>query len=459
MANQRAGVPAGWTWRDGRPRWKASPTLRRAGWKDRDLKDPLGRWLARGASIDAAQAIVDAVAAWRRGETPAAGGLADTGGDALPAPVTPPAAVNALSIGVLIDAYLASDELTTRKDGSPRPAKTLSDYRTKLKRLVDALAGFAVLPAPSGDARADAAAARRYAADTASVRGLSVASLAPVDMGDRVAAPLRDAYIALRKASGVHMAFGVMSVASAWLTWARKHRNTAIRNWAADVERETPRGRIRIASWEEIAALVWAADGPAKRPEVADALILSLALAWSEADVLALTWDRVAQDEAGVWRAFTGQEGRQKTGRIGGTPLLSIAVRRLKAIRERQAAMAAQPLKVIHMRRDRQRGRKAAADGDYFRGLFAEVRALAVGKAASVATLTYADMRDTGDTLGLRAGLNDQQRAGRNLRSLKNNADLTDRHYGEIGPEITAAGHLLLDPYVEGELTKHGVKL
>ena len=445
MANQRQGIPAGWTWRDGRPRWKASPTLRKVGWKDRDLKDPLGRWLEKGPSITAAQAIVDAVAAWRRGETaPEAA--------ATPTPMQPPAALNALSIGVLIDGYLKSEELLKRKDGTPRPKKTLDDYRRKLKRLVDALAGFAVQPADD-----DTEGLSRQVAAVAEVRTLSVFTLAPVDLGDRVSAPLYDAYINLRTTSGVHMAFGVMSVASAWLTWARKRKNTAIRNWAADVERETPRGRIRIATWPEIAALVGAADRTG-RPEIGDAVILAVALAWSEADILALTWDRVREDDKGVWRPLTGEEGRQKTGRIGGAPILSMALRRLKSIRVRQQGMKVSGLTVIQLKRQRQYKRTAEADADYFRKLFAEVRAEAAKTEPSVVTLTFADTRDTGDTLGLRAGLNDQQRAGRNLRSLKNNADLTDRHYGEIGPEITAAGHELLDPYVEAELAKHGVK-
>lgn len=444
MANQRKGVPAGWTWRDGRPRWIPSPALRAHGWKGKDLKDPLGRWLDRGASITAAQAMVEAVAAWRRGDTP------------FNAPAPIPAAADALSIGVLIDAYLASDELALRKDGSPRPPATAADYRRKLKRLVDTLAGYVALPDPK-----DKAAMAAYSAATARVRAFTVFALAPEDRGDTVRSLLYDAYRKLQRHSGVHMAFGVMSCASAWLNWCRRHRNTAIGNWAGDVARETPRGRIRIATFPELAALVTAADDMGLQA-VGDAILLSLALSWSQTDILSLTWDRIVRDDKGVWRAHTGQVGRIKTGRIGGTPILSIGVRRLQAMRERTAGATVQPLRgrVIVLPRQRTRANLAeGADSHFIRKLFRQVRDEAVKTQPTLADFTYADLRDTSDTLALRGGLNDQQRAGRNLRSLKNNNDLSDRHYGEIGPEITAAGHDLLDPYVEAELRKHGVTL
>jgi hypothetical protein len=51
-----------------------------------------------------------------------------------------------------------------------------------------------------------------------------------------------------------------MAVASVWLTWCRRRRSRAIDNWTADVARETPPGRIRVATWPEIAALVAAAE-------------------------------------------------------------------------------------------------------------------------------------------------------------------------------------------------------
>lgn len=42
----------GLKWRDGRPRWEASPTNRAAGLRGVDLRVPDGRWLSRGEAID-----------------------------------------------------------------------------------------------------------------------------------------------------------------------------------------------------------------------------------------------------------------------------------------------------------------------------------------------------------------------------------------------------------------------
>lgn len=457
MANQRIGVPAGWTWRDGRPRWIPSPKLREAGWKGRDLKDGRGEWMGRGASIEAAQALADAVQAWKQGElVPAA--LAPSAPEG--ASTTPRAvdAIDPFSIGALMDAYLTSDELLKKHNGQPRPASTVNDYRRKLKRLVDALAGYARLPDPADRKDADA-----YTAAVAEIRAASVFVLEPVETGDGMIDPLRRAYRKLQEHAGVHMAFGVMSCASAWLAWSRRHKSRRIFNWAQDVERETPPGRIRVWTWPELAAFV-AAAGRLGRDEVADAVILAIDLGWSQIDILNLTWDQIAREGG----RLVAHGARQKTGRVGGTPFLSMGQRRLVQIEARQEVMAAKPVKVVHLVRQRKhRQLGPGADSDYLRDLFEEVRAAAVAgdKAAGVApcpscaTLTFADTRDTGFSLGRQAGLTDDGIASRTRQSRANIKTLGDRNYGEIGPEISGPAADTLDAYVEAQLAKHGVNL
>jgi hypothetical protein len=107
----------------------------------------------------------------------------------------------------------------------------------------------------------------------------------------------------------------------------------------------------------------------------------------------------------------------------------------------------------------RNHDRTEDADSHYFRKLFAKVRAEAAKACPSVASLTFADTRDTGWSLGRQAGLSDDQTASRSLQSRRNIKDLGDKHYGEIGPEIADQARDLLDPYIEAELKKWKVAL
>ena len=238
------------------------------------------------------------------------------------------------------------------------------------------------------------------------------------------------------------------------MAWCRRIRSRKIQNWAEEVDRETPPGRIRVMTWPEISALVTAADA-LDLHQVGDAVILAIDLVWSQIDILNLTWDQIAAQNG----RLIVHGARQKTGRVGGTPLLQLGARRLAAIKARQAQMAAQPLKVIHLPRARQHASRAPdADSHYFRDLFEKVRALAAkGHAGhppcpTVATLTFADTRDTGWTLTKRAGLSDDETISRSRQSRATVKALGDRAYGEVGLEIAGPGADRLDLYVEAQL-------
>jgi hypothetical protein len=433
MANQRKDVPAGWTWDNGKPRWIPSPAARAQGWKVTPLKTRNGIWLDRGASITQAERLAGALEAWRRGELVAAefAHLAPDGASTTPREIasTP---TDRLSIGALVDAWQESDEFKALATATRR------DYAGKLKRLLDVLCGHLVLP-PKGDEAGWAT----YRADLATLRAASIFVLEPAETQTGVTDLLHRAYWKLHDGSGLHQAHGVLTVASVWLGWCRKRQSRTIHNWAAEVSRETPPGRIRVATWPELTALVQAAERLGHHG-VADALILAVDLSWSEADILNLTWDRIRDG-----RAWTGAEGRQKTGRVGGTPLLSLGLNRLQTIRKRQADMTVSPIKVIHLPRKRiHREMAADADSHYLRKLFAKVRAEAVKICPSCADLTFADTRDTAFTLGRNAGLSDDMTASRTLQSRKNIRTLGDRHYGEIGADIADQGRALLEDYM-----------
>ena len=451
---RHADAPANWQWRprpdgSGRPRWIPSPTLRKAGWKPRDLKDATGAFLSEGLSRDAARAINAQVAAWRAGQLVSADvaaiappGAAEAAGAVLPQ------AVDRLSIGRLLDAYQGVHDPRARAwSGAAREfdklkPSTRAAYRKSLKRLVDTLAGFAVLP----DAD-DPDALDRYTLAVATVRASRVTILQPAETPTGMVNLLYDAYWGLHDKAGVHQAYAVLAAASAWLKWCQKHQSATVRrSWAAEVSRDTPPGRIRPLTWPEVRALVEAADAMGL-PSIGDAVVLGIDLSWSQIDRLSLTWDRLKDG-----RAFTGVEGRQKTGRVGGTPLTALGRTRVAAILERQRAMAARPTHVLWCELS-----ERPWEGDHYRKQFARVRAraalacpsLLVGPGSDPAKgAGDADLRDTAFTWMKNAGLSDDGIASRTLQSRKHIGELGDAAYGEIGPEISDPAMRQFDAYL-----------
>lgn len=457
MSNQRSGIPAGWHWREARPRWIPSPTLRRAGWKGRDLKDATGRWLPRGASIDAAQALGAAVAAWKAGGLvpQALAASAPPGAAERPGAGLPDAGENRRSIGALLDAYLGDPARGLAPSEEFKARRGHTDVRSKLSRMLDVLAGYPLKPART----AGAARLADYAARRQAVRGLDIHTLEPPtfdDMPDlsKAQGPLYDLYWKLHNQVGVNMAHGVMAEASIWLSWCVKRR--AIReNWARLVDRDTPPGRIRVGTWPELAALIAAADTLGV-PSIGDSVILGVDLSWSQADRLALTWPQLtatpATDTAAAGYLVKG--ARRKTGRKGETPLLQgLGVPRIAAIQARQRARFGPNVEPTHVLVCEFTGRPWTRR--YYCQWFDACRREAARTAPSVTTLLDLDLRDTAITVGKAAGLTNEEIATRSLHSMKRIADVLDKHYTELGQEIADAGAGKLNAY----LSARGVRL
>lgn len=440
-------APANWQYRDGRPRWIPAPGLRKAGWKARDLKDPQGKFLSEGLSRDAARAINAAVAAWRAGDlVPAAfADMAPPGAAEDGSTGAMPLATDRLSIGKLLDAYLDSREFKGSKDArgivtGGRMPSTQRGYRNSLKRLVDTLAGFAVLPAKDDPAALDA-----YDLAVATVRAAHVSILEPAETAEGMTNLLYDAYWALHGHSGQHQAYGVLAATSAWLKWCQKHQSATVRReWASDVSRDTPPGRIRPWTVAEFRAMVTAADALGLH-SIGDAIVLGLDLSWSLKDRTQLPWSRLVND-----RAFTGADGRAKTGRVGGTPLTSLGRNRVALIRARQKAMDAHPTHPIWAETTRT---PYDEEGSHYRRQFNKVRIEAAKSLPSCAEIRDQDLRDTAFTWMKNAGIDDDGIASRTLQSRKHIGDLGDAHYGEIGPEIADRAGRAFDAY----LIKQGV--
>lgn len=447
MAHQRSGVPAGWHWRDARPRWIPSPTLRRAGWRGRDLKDPAGRWLARGASIDAAQAIVAAVAAWKAGGLvpPALADFAPQGAALTPGAGLPSPAEDRRSIGFLLDAFLGAPERGIPPSREFLAVRNQADRRSKLSRLLDVLAGWPEKPLKS----APAATRQAWQDARERVRGFSIDVLEPPTFEDTpdlsvAQGPLHDAYWTLHEKVGRNMAHATLAEASIFLAWCVKHR--AIRqNWAMLVDRQTPPGRIRVGTWPELAALIEAAEA-AGLPSIADSIILGVDLSWSQVDRLKLTWAQVNGPDAEG--RITVRGARQKTGRKGETPLLaSLGAARILAIRARQAARFGPNVTPTHVLISELTGKPWHKR--YYYAKFNEIRAAAALKVPSVATLRDQDLRDTAITVGRAAGLSNAEIATRSLHSMKRIADVLDKHYTELGQEIADDGARKLNDYLQ----------
>ena len=342
--------------------------------------------------------------------------------------------------------------------GSPDPAgrmrggfalTTQAGYRKSLKRLVDTLAGYAVLPD-----RADPAAAAAYDLAVATIRASHASILQPVETPDGMVNLLYKAYWRLHAAAGVHQAYAVLAAASAWLKWCQKHQSDSIRrSWASEVSRDTPPGRIRPWTVAEFRAMVAAADALGL-PSIGDSIVLGLDSSWSWADRAALPWSRLVADRLRTATALSDPDadriGRQKTGRVGGAPLTSLGRARVALIRARQAAMPAHP---THVLISEATGRPYNPDGSHYRRQFEKVRKHAALTVPSCREIRDQDLRDTAFTWMKNAGLSDDGIASRTLQSRQHIGQLGDAHYGEIGPEISDPAAALFDAY----LIKQGV--
>lgn len=476
-------LPAYFQWRDGRPTWTPSQGLRDAGWRRHDLKDDKGGWLTKGAAIDRAALINDAVGLWREGLTvPVLWAAFAPAGSTAASPVIR-RTEDKFSIGALQDGWMGvkaparggvavswvkppSDEFKVLALSTQR------DYANKLKRAIDVLAGYPDAPDPVPTDRhalakvKDIEARRRewaaYQQAIADIRAEPIFSLAAEeDEAGELQDPLYELYKTLKLHAGVSQASGVVAVVSAWLTWCRKRRSRRIQNWAAEVERETPGGRVRPWSVEEFKTMVATADAMGLR-SVADAMVLGLDLSWSQIDRLQLTWSRVIPYASGV-RVLTKSQltegglrrrdkklGRAKTGRVGGTPLTSLGLARLAGIRERQEKMDAHPTHVLWCEKTGGPWKDST-----YRKAFDRVRTEAAKACPSLVDqgehlgVWEADLRDTAFTWMKAAGLSDDGIASRTLQGRGNIAALGDAHYGEIGPEISDPAAARYDDYLQ----------
>ncbi|WP_312145202.1 hypothetical protein [Brevundimonas sp.] len=448
---QHGVLPAGFQWRDGRPRWLPSPTRREQGWKPVDLA-LVARgakvWMTQGAAIDRCKAINAAVASWTlRGELVPAdmGGFAPPGSLDASRP-SPAEQKSRRSIGALLDAWLASDKFVQPRGKGGLADTTKADYRSKMNRLLVALVEDEDSPAK-----------------ITALRGLDIETLAaPEEEGEDF--HLEQAYSWLLQHVGHAQAFGVMSVASAWFTWCwKKKRIKALATNPVElIDRTPPEGRIRIASPEEARALVAAADATGY-PSIGDAVLLALDLGWSMADLLRLDWRRVVtvpNPETGEPHLVVSRVSRRKTGVASSDiPLMALGLAAVARIRARFAGQAVTPTHLI-VREASPRNRSGVWTPRAFNEAWNVVKAHAAQDAPTllgvegegddaVEPFDFMDLRDTFITLAREVPLSVEETTQRSLH--KSNARVHavwQKHYGTATARMGAAGARKMDAHL-----------
>lgn len=407
---RHGSLPAGFAWREGRPRWIPSPSRRAAGWTATDLKDAWDRWMPEGAAIDRARAIAEAVDAWAVG-APVPASLAAIAPKGATAAGRSAKAADPRAIQTLLDAYYASPKFA--KLG----ARTQADYRVKIERFLGAVRGKM---------------------DRARFMAMPVDALLPPAFGEGGEDVLTDAYETLQKEAGASMAAGCLASLSAWMGWLVKRKRIWATNPATTVERETPEGRIVVFEWPEILALVQAAEARGLT-SIADAIVLAVDLSWSQQDLLSITWDQISAGDAPRVR-----HRRIKTGNAGNPPLLPLGRGRLEAIRARWHGQKVRPIHVLVCELT---GRPWSADT--FRHHFAEIRAEAAKTPGleAVATKQFRDLRDTAITYCQEAGLDIPEICSRTLHSPTRAQAVIEKHYGAVGSAAADRGAAKLEAY------------
>ncbi len=403
-------------WRDGRPRFSPSPTLREQGHAGRDLRHDDGRWYSKGEAVDWSSTFVkdlekarSAVKAAERATARRPSSAALSGGQRAAASGQ---AVRTYTVAKLFHDWQRSPKWTPGEHRA-YPENTRRDYRQKM-RVIESQH--------------------------------PLIWNAPVDVlipGDIVTM-----YEEIWAARGLATAVGAVRILSVAISWAiRRSRIKRQTNPCKELGMEAPPPRLRIATRQEFEALVAAADAIG-RPEVGDMCHLGVWTGQRPADRRALL---EAPELVKGRRIFR----QSKTGAIVAvrdTPQLRA---RLKAAAARRAAARAQALlkagpderaeverRFAHAVLD-ERSWQPFGKYDYPK-IFAAVRDEATKTCPTLADFTDADLRDTAVTWMANGGSTVPEIIAVTGHTLESATRIL-KHYLAVNPEMadTAIGKML----------------
>lgn len=371
------------TWRDGRPRFSPSPSLRAAGYEGKDLKRPDGRWMTAGEAMDWSRELQRQLAQDKRLARPTGAGRAAEGRAAeKKAAAIPPL----FSVETLFDEWL---NVKTNPAIADLAEKTVRDYRKKSRVIQERLPDVW---------ESEAAALTK-----------------PLCIG---------LYDTLRRAAGLHTAAGTMRVLGIALQWAmdRGRLPGMLVNPAHKLKMKTPPPRVRFATKEEIRVLVETADAIGA-PEIGDMVTLAVWSGQRQADRIAFT---AAGRENG--RIVFRQEKTRAIVSIREAPELS---KRLAAAhKRRQKAEVISPCVILDERAWRR------FDEHSYRKRYGEIRLAASKKLKSIATLRDQDFRDTAVTWLAMAGCTIPEICSITGHSFRTAHEVL-RHYLALNPKLS----------------------
>lgn len=450
---QHGVLPAGFQWREGRPRWLPSPTRRAQGWRPVDFstRDRKGvqTWLPKGEAITRAEAINAAVAAWTLKGTPVPADMAAfaPAGSVDGSALTPAQRIDRRAVGALIDEWLKTPRFTLDRGKGGLATTTVADYKSKIHV-------FQIACVETED---------QAALDA--FRALPIETLAAPGEDEDEDFPVEEAYQWLLQHRGHNMAHGVLQVASIFFGWLKlKKRIAAFAiNPVALIDRTPPAGRIRVGTPEEMAALV-ASAGALGHHSIGDAVLLALDLGWSLKDILGLDKRRLVKlpDDHGALCWHVARVSRAKTGVASSEiPLLAIGAACVDRIIARHAEQKVSPTRLI-VREDSPRNRSGVWTNRGFNDAWREVRDHAAATAPSLLTgdgdegsdfngpFDFMDTRDTFITLARSAGLEAAEVCKRSLH--KDEAHvlrLWAKHYGTGNAAVGRSGARKMSAHLE----------
>lgn len=375
-------------WRNGRPRFEPSPTLRERGYKGEDLKTGDGEWMNAAEALEWSQALAKQLAVEKHKAK------AKPKRTALPAP---PPVRPAFPVLSLFDEWT---NLVKNPGFADLSEKTQYEYRHKGKVIEKHLPDV-------------------WTSETAALTKAICLGM----------------YDVLRKETGLSQASATMRTLGTALTWAmdRGRLPEMVVNPAHNLRMKTPPPRVRFGTREEIAQIVAVADAIG-RPELADMIILGV-------------WSGQRQNDRLLFQVAGRDKGRitlrqMKTKAIVNMPEAPLLRARLEASEKRRklAEVIAPnvildekhwtPFRRHHYSHKFKSLRLAAA-----KGLPATATRKAIAPMPSLKTLRDQDLRDTAVTWLAMAGCTIPEICAITGHEIKSAYDIL-KHYLALNPEM-----------------------